>query len=431
MSDLEVSIVVPTHNRCASLLRLLDALRQQDFPAERMEVVVVADGCTDETQAALDAFSAPFRLSHVELSGLGPSHARNAGAAIARGRILLFIDDDIEPLRGLVSSHMARHRNAESDEFVLIGYYPTQLSTQTGFYAAALATWWEEAFDSMAAPGHRFTYTNVLAGNLSLPRKLFEDLDGFETEFPHPGGEDYELGIRLVKKGAVFGFSRAAIGLHHETSDLRRSMRRKIIEGVSDVWMAQAHPEITPCLRINRSSLSLAERTTRWAAFNASWLARVIDQVGIGGARVAEMIASRRLWLRFCFFVLSANYWRGVAEATGSFEALHEIVSCGRKVSEADVAPVLELQLQDGFAAAEARLDEVRPSAVIVRLGHALVAKWSGDPGTERLHAGHLRPMLAHQASYHLAFAEGIIALSAKAALPEQGLTPTPVPGAL
>lgn len=411
MTEPEVSVVIPTHNRCASLLRLLKALCQQDFPADRMEVVVAADGCTDDTHAAIKAFAAPFPISDVRLSGLGPSHARNAGAAAARGRILLFIDDDIEPLPQLVSSHVSRHRASGSDRFVLMGYYPTQISTQTGFYAAALATWWEEAFEAMAVPGHRFIYSNVFAGNLSLPRKVFQDLGGFSTEFPHPGGEDYELGIRLAKKGAIFGFSRAAIGLHYETSDIRRSMRRKRIEGVSDVCIARFHPEIVPRLRLSWEAFPLSERITRWAAFKAPWVSRLIDWSGLGGARIAEAVGSRRIWIRFCFFVLSANYWRGVAEATNSLDGLREIVERGRDASEATVARVLELQLEDGIASAEAQLDEVRPSAVVVRLGDALVARWSAEPGAEDFHAAHLRSRLATHNAYAFAVAQGIKAL--------------------
>ena len=44
-----VSVVIPTHNRRASVERALRALSVQSYPLALIEVIVVADGCTDGT----------------------------------------------------------------------------------------------------------------------------------------------------------------------------------------------------------------------------------------------------------------------------------------------------------------------------------------------------------------------------------------------
>ena len=56
-NTLAVSVIIPTHNRSASLRRTLDALRRQTYSLEQVEVVVVADGCIDDTVEMLNRCS--------------------------------------------------------------------------------------------------------------------------------------------------------------------------------------------------------------------------------------------------------------------------------------------------------------------------------------------------------------------------------------
>ena len=93
MSRLEATVVIPTHDRWALLSRhgLPSALGQRDVDHE---VVVVDDGSTDETPHRLAALDDPLlRVVTHETPRRLPA-ARNAGAGVARGRWLAFLDDD-------------------------------------------------------------------------------------------------------------------------------------------------------------------------------------------------------------------------------------------------------------------------------------------------------------------------------------------------
>src|SRR4051794_18449175 len=140
---LKVSIIIPTHNRAASLHRTLTALSVQDYPTSLTEVIVVADGCTDETVTMIGELRTDYQLTFVQQKNLGPSSARNVGAERANGDLLLFLDDDVEPSKGLVSAHVLAHRRSTVMNLVVIGYYPPRISFQAGFYRAALLHWWE------------------------------------------------------------------------------------------------------------------------------------------------------------------------------------------------------------------------------------------------------------------------------------------------
>lgn len=89
-----ISVIIPAHNEEAYLRRTLDALRRQNYGW--FEIVVVANGCTDRTvDIARDRC---HRLIVLSQKSLGV--ARNLGARMARGELLLFLDADttLEPM---------------------------------------------------------------------------------------------------------------------------------------------------------------------------------------------------------------------------------------------------------------------------------------------------------------------------------------------
>ena len=99
-----VSVVVPTYRRPELLERCLTALLDQDFDADRFEIVVADDGDEARVQALVARWArrtegAP-RLIYVPVRATrGPAGARNAGWRQAVGTIIAFTDDDTIPHR--------------------------------------------------------------------------------------------------------------------------------------------------------------------------------------------------------------------------------------------------------------------------------------------------------------------------------------------
>lgn len=97
MTPVDISVVICTYNR-ASLLRaaLQSVLDQQTDDAFRFEIVIVDNGCTDDTNSviatAAEHASIPVRYVREERSGIAA--ARNCGIAAARGSWIAFFDDD-------------------------------------------------------------------------------------------------------------------------------------------------------------------------------------------------------------------------------------------------------------------------------------------------------------------------------------------------
>ncbi len=93
-----VSILIPTYNRASVLCEALESLRSITLPDNcRVELIVIANACTDGTPSMVQQLSAgmPFPMRCVEESCAGLSHARNRAVREATGDILAFLDDDV------------------------------------------------------------------------------------------------------------------------------------------------------------------------------------------------------------------------------------------------------------------------------------------------------------------------------------------------
>jgi hypothetical protein len=92
---------------------------------------------------------------------------------------------------------------------VVIGYLPARVR-DTDFFSIALRGWWDAMFQEMWKPGHRFTFRDLLSGNFSLERGLFDAVGGFETQLRCH--EDYELGLGCSRPAHDSGLRRRHSG---------------------------------------------------------------------------------------------------------------------------------------------------------------------------------------------------------------------------
>ena len=93
----DVSVIVTAYNEARHISRCLDSLLRQDF--ESFEVVVVDDGSVDGTSEVVKQYVLryPGRVRLLRLrKNLGLGNARNIGALYARGKVIAFLDADME-----------------------------------------------------------------------------------------------------------------------------------------------------------------------------------------------------------------------------------------------------------------------------------------------------------------------------------------------
>lgn len=85
-----VSVVIPTFNRAATVVRAIESVRQQTY--RPLELIVVDDGSTDETAQVLRELG--DAIVYVHQANAGPAAARNRGIRQARGELVAFLDSD-------------------------------------------------------------------------------------------------------------------------------------------------------------------------------------------------------------------------------------------------------------------------------------------------------------------------------------------------
>src|SRR5688500_8613860 len=183
----DVSIIVPTCGRPTQLRACLDGIARLDQCAHRVEVIVVHDGDPGEPSALGESVRDGVPLRRVTQPHRGPGAARNAGAAVARGRWLAFIDDDCIPSAAWIST-LVRTLEAHPDRLlggpVVNGLPDDPFATSTQLIATYVTEYYAERRGS-----HRFFTTN----NLALSADRFRELGGFDTAIPSATAEDKEF----------------------------------------------------------------------------------------------------------------------------------------------------------------------------------------------------------------------------------------------
>lgn len=223
--QLSCTLVVATWRRPVLLVRTLNALLQQSYPA--IEIVVVSDGEDAETRRVAADFSiAPeIRwLFHPENRGLAA--ARNTGARGASGDVVLFMDDDIVAPPDLVEAHMGHHLSAGSRRLVVCGKI---IEDPDEFPAAFIDRKLhefrncivQESADALQAPGPasvgEYIDTGVWCGvNCSVSSQAFLRSGGF-NEHLRKSGEELEMGQRLHFGGFEFVFEPRSTVFHKNT----------------------------------------------------------------------------------------------------------------------------------------------------------------------------------------------------------------------
>jgi glycosyltransferase involved in cell wall biosynthesis len=305
----ELSVVIPTHNRRELLRRCLDSFQLQSAPAGTFEVVVVIDGSTDGTAEMLADF-AP--VPTVELSDLtqlqaGASAARNAGAAGARGRVLLFVDDDVTASSSLVSAHLAA--NDTRAEIAGVGVIARRIPAAADRFAVLRAEASRSHYEHLLTRAPN--YLDYYGGNCSVTHTLFAEVEGFSVDLPVLN--DLEFAHRLREAGARFVFVPQAVVTEERRDDWREIVADRELRGRVAVELERRDPAI-----VRETELCGYEPLRGfWLPLRAACLTLRLPPRLV--ARLGFLLPRRwsAAWFGFAF---SYAYWRGVAAATGRRE---------------------------------------------------------------------------------------------------------------
>lgn len=203
-----VSVIIPTYNRFALLCCAVESVLKQSY--DDVEIIVVDDGSTDQTPSAFPRRFPSVRYIRIEHSGL-PAVARNAGARLAKGLYVAFLDSDDQWLSEKLSRQVAvldAHPNVGlvcSNAFVIQGdgegSGKRYLAPEIGNRKHALETLLRENF--------------VIASTVVIRRSVLERVGLFEETPALRAVEDYDLWLRIAAASEVL-YDPIALALYRD-----------------------------------------------------------------------------------------------------------------------------------------------------------------------------------------------------------------------
>lgn len=191
-----LSIIIPTLNEEKYLPKLLESLIGQNYNDFE---IIVADGSSDDRTREI-AQAAGCRIT-VE-NRRHPSYERNAGARIAHGELLLFLDaDTIIPSNDFLQTIINEFENRKLD---VAGFYLTFPSRHLFFLI------YQPVYNFLTFLAQYIKPLATGGGGMMVRKSMHDKINGFdETIFI---GEDHDYAERIAKLGKFRNFKSCQTG---------------------------------------------------------------------------------------------------------------------------------------------------------------------------------------------------------------------------
>ncbi|MDD4701953.1 MAG: glycosyltransferase [Desulfovibrio sp.] len=204
-----VSVIVPTHNYARFLPEAVHSVLRQRAGNIDVEVIVVDDGSTDNTQDVAREMKRDIVYIRQEKSGV--STARNTGIQKARGDYVVFLDADDVLMEGVLSAHLAmfaEHPHLDMSLCRCFDYHVPGSSGGNRLWPLVRGHWNIHICCYNIAPIHCFM----------LREKTVRQAGLFNTSLT--GCEDYEYWLRCFSTGCRAGLAAEGLAIYrrHQTS---------------------------------------------------------------------------------------------------------------------------------------------------------------------------------------------------------------------
>jgi glycosyltransferase involved in cell wall biosynthesis len=309
VADPTFSVVMPAYNVETTIGPAVESVLRQTW--DDFELIVVDDGSTDQTHAAVEPFEVNPRVRVVRHENRGLAAARNTGIAHARGEHLAFLDSDDLWMPTYLE---AMARALAEDPRAGIGYTDAWVLDERtrAIYRRGTAM---SCMDPPAQPPQdpqalfaRLVRGNFIFSSATVRRSVIEKVGPFDSRLR--AAEDWELwlriaahGYRAVRPPGMLAIYRSRPGSLSKDEVLLLSSVRRVLQ-----FVAEEYEDIPDDLR----AVARAEMLKLDASLSS--FGRKRAAVRGYGIRLRDHLLSRRLWYR-----------QPPAEVTAAFPDLHAV----------------------------------------------------------------------------------------------------------
>jgi GT2 family glycosyltransferase len=217
LNGIVVSVIIPVYNHWEYTEKCLRSIKE--FPSScKLEIIVVDDCSTDETQENIKLFSNVLYVRNEENSGF--IHSCNNGASQATGDYLFFLNNDVVVTEGWVDELALTFLN-----FPNAGLAGSKLMYPDGRLQEAGGIIWQDGsawnygrLDDPEKPEYNYLreVDYISGAAVMIPKALFNELEGFDTYYKPAYCEDSDLALKIRNKGMSVLYQPLSVVVHFE-----------------------------------------------------------------------------------------------------------------------------------------------------------------------------------------------------------------------
>lgn len=191
-----ISIIIPAYKAEETIVPLLDSAFNSSF--RNFEIIVVDDCSPDKTGEVVKKYNRGVR-NHRLRKNSGPAKARNVGAKLAKGKILLFLDSDVQLYKNTLRE-IARSFQKDLDLRAMTGVWSKVQRTKKFFPRFKALRDWSYWIQERGQREYYYLFSTRIA---AIDRELFLRLGGFDESYRGALVEDIEFTYRIARRYAV------------------------------------------------------------------------------------------------------------------------------------------------------------------------------------------------------------------------------------
>ena len=201
-SSIFVSIIIPTFNRSAYLLKILDNLKKNYLNFKNFEIIICDSFSSDNTDIKINNFiknNLFLPIQYLNIQKNIHSLKRNIGVQFAKGKYIIFLDDDCFPEETFVKNYYALLIRDQNVIYCGTVKY-SKILLKKNFVKYRQSTHF--IIDKGLSASRDFlSARQIVTMNMACKKDIFvKNKIFFNKDFNSYGFEDYELGFRLISR---------------------------------------------------------------------------------------------------------------------------------------------------------------------------------------------------------------------------------------
>lgn len=280
---MELSIIIPSYNNGYKLALTLAYIgKQAGIEKNKIEIIVVDDCSQEDFTGVIETFQQQNEFPVVYIrneKNLGLAETRNVGARAAKSDTLLFLDNDIIMSPDTLSLHLKFQKENENkllmsrifdldkkvfDQTIKVleeadhfpgEYLHNHLETEMDPYFSLR----EDILNNTVVPKNTIWVFGACFC-ISIPKKVFYEVGGFDPKFRGWGPEDIEFNYRALKKGYELVYCAKAVCYHMDNS--KKDTDQFVAQiSANSKYLYKKHPNkwIESYLKFYKGSISYEE----------------------------------------------------------------------------------------------------------------------------------------------------------------------------